>query len=143
MVVIYLSGSPGNMSGATLSYPIWPCSGWGLPSKTLSPRFLVVSYAAFSPLPTFSWRSIFCGTFPKVTLAWISQASCSYGVRTFLKRSITFCDYLPCLGLTTSTSGKYNILPHTSHRIILLHCVSFNSSINSKGNFTPHSLQYP
>ena len=30
--------------------PAWPCSGWGMPSRTVT-RALVSSYLTFSPLP--------------------------------------------------------------------------------------------
>ena len=48
--------------------PIWPCSGWGLPSRTVLPRCAVRSYRTFSPLPPINlsrWgrRFAFCCTF--------------------------------------------------------------------------------
>jgi len=43
----------------------------------------VRSYRTFSPLP-INRRSIFCGTFPKLTLAGRYPASCLTGARTFL-----------------------------------------------------------
>jgi len=39
---------PGAANGAT--FPIWPCSVWGLPSRSVTGP-LVRSYRTFSPLP--------------------------------------------------------------------------------------------
>gem|GEM_PF-3280419 len=62
--------------------PIWPCSGWGLPSRHVTMP-LVRSYRTISPLPTGpfgyacdeAWRPmmqrgryLFCGTVREVTL---------------------------------------------------------------------------
>jgi len=65
------SGQPGDGAGRLHSPPIWPCSGWGLPSRPVA-RPLVRSCRTFSPLPALAgeasrWRFGFCGTFRRVT----------------------------------------------------------------------------
>jgi hypothetical protein len=81
------SGLPGNCGGpplapqATPRFPIWPCSVWGLPSRSVTGP-LVRSYRTFSPL-LINQRYVFCGTFrPLRALALRGTPPC--GVRTFL-----------------------------------------------------------
>ncbi len=61
---------------------------FGLASSGVCPAIFVTknavcSYHTISPLPA-SWRYIFCGTFPKVTLAGCYPALCFCEARTFL-----------------------------------------------------------
>ena len=46
------SDQPEGLVRAARGPPIWSCSGWGLPSRRVSPP-LVSSYLAFSPLSRF------------------------------------------------------------------------------------------
>ena len=64
---------PGSQRAAS-SFPIRPCSGWGLPSTHVTTR-LVSSYLTFSPLPKILGGILLCGTFPKFAPAGISPAS--------------------------------------------------------------------
>lgn len=115
MTVIYLCSQPDSLRGEHPNCPIWPCSEWGLPCIPLLPEIPVVSYTTFSPL-LITQRSIFCGTFPEVTLAWISQALCSLesGLSSGCRKAS--CDRLPCLRKNYfNISGKYRIFPQTSH----------------------------
>src|SRR5438876_2786772 len=83
------SSLPGNCDGPSPAleraprFPIWPCSVWGLPSRSVSGS-LVRSYRTFSPLlGDTSQRYVFCGTFrPLRALALRGTPPC--GVRTFL-----------------------------------------------------------
>src|SRR5262249_31171899 len=81
------SSLPGNYGGPPLApqaaprFPIWPCSVWGLPSRSVAGP-LVRSYRTFSPL-LMTQRYVFCGTFrPLRALALRGTLPC--GVRTFL-----------------------------------------------------------
>ncbi len=62
-------------AGRPLCPPIWPCSGWGLPSQPVS-RLLVGSYLTISPLPWKTRAVCFCGTFHRVTPSGRYPASC-------------------------------------------------------------------
>ena len=71
-------------------FPIWPCSVWGLPSRSVTGS-LVRSYRTVSPLPlavigrayNCQRRFLFCGTFrPLRALELRGTLPC--GVRTFL-----------------------------------------------------------
>jgi hypothetical protein len=69
------------------SLSIWSCSGWGLPSSrrhhrdwcALTTPFHPYQGAPYSglPFPTCTWRSIFCGTFLRVTPTGRYPAPCS------------------------------------------------------------------
>src|SRR3990172_2750335 len=71
------------------SPPIWPCSGWGLPSRPVT-RPLVRSYRTVSPLPALAggeplavwslWH------FPSGRPAWALPSTLPGGARTFLGR---------------------------------------------------------
>ncbi len=62
------------VGGPLHPFPIWSCSGWGLPSRPVT-RPLVRSYRTVSALPQ-KRRFVFCGTFLKVTLTGRYPASC-------------------------------------------------------------------
>ena len=47
--------------------PFWPCSGWGLPSRPGHPGRWWSLTPPFHPCPGEPGRSVFCGTFPRVT----------------------------------------------------------------------------
>src|SRR5690242_13275389 len=51
--------------------PSWPCSGWGLPSHTGHPVCGGLLHRRFTLTSTLSetrcWRSVLCGTVPRVT----------------------------------------------------------------------------
>jgi hypothetical protein len=80
---------------ASFRPPIWPCSGWGLPSRPVS-RPLVRSYRTISPLPRarvsggpkpafFDPGAVcFCGTFRRVAPPGCYPAPSPGGARTFL-----------------------------------------------------------
>ena len=59
--------------------PIWPCSGWGLPSRRVTTP-LVRSYRTISPLPTgprgCHGRYLFCGAVREVALPRRYPAPC-------------------------------------------------------------------
>ena len=61
------------------SGPIWPCTGWGLPSRCVTAT-LVRSYRTFSPLPSLHWETQRIGGMFSVALSvpygpWRYQAS--------------------------------------------------------------------
>ena len=62
--------------------PIWPCFRWGLPSRTGHPTRWCALTAPFHPYPC--GRSVFCGTFRRVTPPWLAPGTALYEVRTFL-----------------------------------------------------------
>ena len=73
--------------------PIWPCTGWGLPSRPVA-RPLVRSYRTFSPLPATGREAprhrrcaFCCAVRPLRALALPGILPC--GVRTFLPREYT------------------------------------------------------
>ena len=64
-----LPGSPLGTGGAGLApcyFPIWSCSGRGLPCRGLLPAARCALTAPFHPYQP-SWRYIFCGTFHGLT----------------------------------------------------------------------------
>ena len=74
---------PSNVcAAATRLRPSWPCFGWGLPSHPGHPECWCALTAPFHPyLPrgpkAKGWRSVFCGTFPRVTSDCRWQSPCS------------------------------------------------------------------
>jgi len=49
-------------------FPIWPCSGWGLPCRSVLPPARCALTAPFHPYPTHrAGRYIFCCTFRRLT----------------------------------------------------------------------------
>jgi len=76
------SSQPEGGPGA-LSPPIWPCSGWGLPSRPVT-RPLVRSYRTVAPLPRSSRGGMFLWHFPSGFPAWTLSSTLPGGARTFL-----------------------------------------------------------
>jgi hypothetical protein len=76
---------PGGRKWESLS--IWSCSGWGLPSSRCHHRDWCALTTPFhpyqdtpysgSPFRTCTWRSVFCGTFLRVTPTGRYPAPCS------------------------------------------------------------------
>jgi hypothetical protein len=60
----------------------WPCFGWGLPSHSGHPECWCALTAPFHPYHRRRWRSVFCGTFPRVTsdCRWQSPRSVKSGL---------------------------------------------------------------
>ncbi len=61
---------PGARAGSPRTLPVWPCSGWGLPSRAGHPARWWSLTPPFHPCPGWSLdepgRSVLCGTFPRV-----------------------------------------------------------------------------
>src|SRR4051812_30037992 len=58
---------PGARAGHPRTLPVWPCSGWGLPSRAGHPARWWSLTPPFHPYRDLSRRSVLCGTFPRVT----------------------------------------------------------------------------
>ena len=52
--------------GQRLSFPIWSCSGWGLPCRRMLPPARCALTAPFHPYPTDAGRYLFCCTFRRL-----------------------------------------------------------------------------
>lgn len=57
---------PSSACAAAPGATSWPCFGWGLPSHPGHPECWCALTAPFHPYHRW-WRSVFCGTFPRVT----------------------------------------------------------------------------
>jgi len=89
LIVIYLgyqlpdtsSDLTRKRSGPLQCFPIWSCSGWGLPSRSVA-WTLVSSYLTVPPLPGHKNRAVcFCGTSLGVTPTGRYPASCPKELR--------------------------------------------------------------
>lgn len=89
-VIIHLRELPAVGYGHTMWQPICSCSGWSLPSITIT-SYLVSSYLTISPLPA-SRRYLFCCTSRKLTLPRCYLAPCPLesGLSSDLESAITF-----------------------------------------------------
>jgi hypothetical protein len=82
----------GSRDFGSRAVPIRSCSRWGLPCRfrcrsrgaLLPHRFTLAGAHAYTPR-----RSVFCGTFPRVTPAGRYPAPCVHGARTFLPGSLS------------------------------------------------------
>lgn len=89
-VIIHLRELPAVGYGHTMWQPICSCSGWSLPSITIT-SYLVSSYLTISPLPA-SRRYLFCCTSRKLALPRRYLAPCPLesGLSSDLGSAITF-----------------------------------------------------
>ena len=80
-----LAANPGVITGRAPFSPIWPCIGWGLPSRPVA-RTLVRSYRTISPLP-FRGRKggLFLLHWPSAYAAQALPGTLPGEVRTFLE----------------------------------------------------------
>ncbi len=77
------SNLPGSTRGRGIRFPIWSCSGWGLPCHDCcQPRGALLPH--HFTLTSRGRRYIFCGTFRGLAPPRRYLASCPTGARTFL-----------------------------------------------------------
>lgn len=70
---------PGTWASSPRTCPVWPCSGWGLPSLPGHPGSWWSLTPPFHPYrdPKGSWRSLLCGTGLRVTPSGRYPPPCS------------------------------------------------------------------
>ncbi len=100
LVAQYLLRPTRKLGRAALKrFPIWSCSGWGLPSFPSRPGNWCALTAPFHPYlarwahPSLTRRYLFCGTFLRITTTPCYGAPCSaeLGLSSRIKRLCQKC----------------------------------------------------